>query len=339
MRWLINHKNSIIAIATPIFLIGLMMLITQSALFKSNTSALAIGVSTDLILVIPLIYYMLVRKTKIPNITVVPLLFLCIAIGSYIIPTEEQSLINIFKSWGLPLIEIFILFTVIKKIRKGILLFKTKKGTSPDFYNILKATCNELLPKGVSLVFVTEIAVFYYGFAKWTKRVLKQNEYSYHKKSGTISLLAGILLIIVIETIALHFLILKWSETAAWIVTFISIYTGLQIFGFMKSLSQRPYKIEKDALLLSYGIMNETRIEFNDIVVIDVTSKDLNENNLNRKLSFFGNLESHNVVLHLKSENTLISLYGIHRKFKTLAFFVDNPIEFEAQLNKAINGI
>ena len=339
MRKLLYYKNSIIALGTPVFLIGLMLFLVKSPLFKSNTSALAIGVSADLILTIPLIYYLLVRRTNIPNITVVPLLFLCTAFGFYIIPAEEQGLLNIFKTWGLPLIELFILFTIIKNLRKGIQLFKKKQGTSPDFYSILKATCNELLPKGVSAVFATEITVFYYGFVKWTKRHLKQNEYSYHKNSGTISLLIGILLIIVIETVALHFFILKWDETVAWIVTILSIYTGLQIFGFMKSMTQRPFKIEKDTLQLSYGIMNETRIDLNTIESIVLTSKDLEEGKHNRKLSIFGDLESHNVILHLKTENTLKGIYGINRKYKVLAFYVDNRFEFEKQLNQAITEL
>lgn len=338
MKITISYKNSIIAIGVPVLLIGLMVLIVQSPLFKINSTDLSIAVSTDLILTIPMIYYLLVRKTSIPNITVIPILFICTAVGSYIIPDEKQNLLNVFKTWGLPLIELFILFTIIKNLRKGILHFKKNKGTSPDFYTILKATCNELLPKGVSAVFATEIAVFYYGFLNWAKRPLTKNEYSYHKNSGTISLLFGLLLIIAIETVALHFFILKWNETAAWFVTIISIYTGFQIFGFLKSMSQRPILINKNKLLLSYGIMSETEIELQNIESIELTSRDLKKEKLNRKLSVFGDLESHNVILHLKTENTLKGLYGINRKFKSLALFVDDHLEFEKKINRVIDN-
>ena len=183
---------------------------------------------------------------------------------------------------------------------------------------------------------VTEIAVFYYGFIYWKKRKLKENEFSYHKDSGTIALLIAIIFIVAIETVVFHILLTKWSSIAAWILTFLSIYSGIQIFGFLKSMIKRPITIENDKLYLRYGIMNEATIDLKDIDTIEVSSKDIELNKETRKLSFLGELESHNIVIRLKEDNTLIGLYGMKRKFKNLVFFVDDKIEFRNRINNAL---
>ena len=258
--------------------------------------------------------------------------FIC----SIILPLENQYYLNLFKTWLLPIVELSVLSFVIYNIRKGIKSYKRKKEFSIDFFTTLKNTCYEILPKKAVIPVVTEIAVFYYGFLYWKKKKLKANEFSYHKNSGTITLLIAIILIVTIETVAFHSLLAKWSNIAAWVFTSLSIYSGFQLFGFLKSMFKRPILIENGKLFLRYGIMNETTITIKNIDSIEVTSKGIKFNKETRKLSFLGELESHNVVIHLKEENILIGLYGIKRKFKTLALHVDDKIKFSNTINSII---
>lgn len=320
----------------PLLIIGLLVFITKSNIFSTNPTTLSIGVTFDLLLTVPLVYFLLIRKTNIPKTTVVPFLIVGIIICSLILPTENQYYLNLFKTWVLPIVELSILSFVIFKVRKGIKRYKLNKTESFDFFTTLKSTCYEILPKSVVIPVVTEIAVFFYGFVHWKKRKLKDNEFSYHKDSGTVTLLIAIIFIVAIETITFHILLSKWNTTVAWILTFLSIYSGIQIFGFVKSMFKRPISIENNKLFLRYGIMNETTIDLTNIDSIEISSKDIELNTETRKLSFLGELESHNVVIRLKKENTLIGLYGIKRTYRNLALHVDNKIEFKNQINNAL---
>jgi len=317
-------------------IIGLMVFIAKTSLFQMNPNNLAIGITFDLLLTAPFIYFLLIRKTSIPKTTVVPFLILGVIICSIILPQENQHYLSLFKTWILPLVELSVLSYVIYNIRKGIKSYKQKKDLSFDFFTTLKNTCYEILPKNVVIPVVTEIAVFYYGFIYWKKRELKENEFSYHKDSGTITLLIAIIFIVAIETVVFHILLAKWSNLAAWILTFLSIYSGIQLFGFLKSMFKRPISIENGKLFLRYGIMNEAIIDLKDIDSIEISSKDIELNKETRKLSFLGELESHNIIIRLKEENTLIGLYGMKRKFKNLAFYVDDKIEFKKRINNAL---
>lgn len=332
----LNPKKLVIIFAIPLFIIGMMVLLAKSSFFNANPSSFSIGIIFDLLFTVPLIYFLLIRKTTIPKTTVIPFLIVGIVICSLILPAENQQYLNFFKTWLLPIVELFILSFVIYNLRKGIKHYKINKSETFDFYTTLKKTCYEMLPKAVVVPVVTEIAVFYYGFIYWKKTKLKDNEFSYHKNSGTIPLLIAIMGIVAIETVTVHILLAKWSNTAALIFTILSIYSGIQIFGFLKSMLKRPIVIEKNKLFLRYGIMTETTIDLKNIESVELSSKDIEFNKETRKLSPLGALESHNVVIRLKEENTFTGLYGIKRKYKVLALYVDDKIEFQEQINKSL---
>ena len=314
----------------PILLTGSLVLLSGSPLFTRQPEALSLGITLDLLLTVPLLYFLLIRKTSIPNTTVIPVLLLGVLVGSAILPADSQHYLDVFKTWGLPVVEAGVLFYVLFRLRQGIRRLRIRSGSTPDFFTALKGTCEEFLPKGLVIPVVTEIAVFYYGFVSWRPRKLQENEFSYHKDSGTIPLLAAIIFIVAIETVVFHTLLLKWSATAAWILTAVSIYSGIQLFGFLKSMLKRPISIEGDRLLLRYGIMAETDIEIRNIASVEISSSDLEFTDQTRKLSFLGSLESHNLIIRLKEENQLTGLYGRTRKFRNLALYMDDKTRFAA---------
>ena len=320
----------------PLLIVGLMVFLTKTSSFQMNPDDLAMGITFDLILTVPFVYFMLIRKTSIPKTTVVPFLIFGVVTCSIILPLENQYYLSLFKTWILPVVELSVVGYVVYNIRKAIKSFKQKKGFSVDFFTTLKNTCHEILPKNLVTPVVTEIAVFYYGFFYWKKRKLETNEFSYHKDSGTVALLMAIILVVAIETVALHVLLEKWSYVAAWILTFLSIYSGIQIFGFLKSMFKRPISIENDKLFLRYGIMNESILDLKNIHSVEISSKDIEINEKTRKLSFLGALESHNIIIHLKKESTMTGLYGVKRNFKNLALHVDDKVEFKNQMDNAL---
>lgn len=335
MKGTIHINRNLINFGIPLTLLGILILLMKSSFLNGN-DALNFAITADLLLTVPLVYFLLIRKSEIPNTTVIPVMIIGLLIGSYFLPQESQSYLTIFKTWALPVIEISILTFVIIKVRRALKKFKDLKGSTPDFYNAVKGTCYEILPKKLVLPFATEVAVFYYGFINWKTKEIHENEYTYHKNSGTPALLGGFIMIIGIETVALHFLLARWSIVAAWVLTALSVYTAIQVFGFAKSLSKRPISINKDSLTLKYGILNEVEVPFTDIDKVVLSGKSLEKNDLTKTLSPLGELESHNVIIHLKKENELVGLYGMKKKFKLLGLHIDKPIEFNEKMENAL---
>ncbi|MGY0408768.1 MAG: hypothetical protein ACWIPJ_10515, partial [Polaribacter sp.] len=243
---------------------------------------------------------------------------------------------DFLKYWFFPFFEFFIFGFLIFNVRKISNKSKKKNGENADFFTVLKKVTFELVPNKISIALATEIAVLYYGFFNWKKRILKNNEFSYHKESGTITVLVAFMVSGAIEIFILHKLLLKWSSTAAWILTAISLYTVIQIYGILRSLPKRPFIIEKNGIFLRYGILSETHINFKTIESIEIFSKDIEKNDKTRNLSPFGKIEGYNILIKLKEDNVLHSLYGIKREYNTLIFFVDKKNEFTEQVKNAL---
>ena len=61
------------------------------------------GSSVDLALIIPLVYFLFIRKTSIPKITVVPVFILSLTLAFQIIPSNYHNTLSIFEMMVAPL--------------------------------------------------------------------------------------------------------------------------------------------------------------------------------------------------------------------------------------------
>jgi hypothetical protein len=327
----ISTTRLLIAFGLPLGLLTALILIMK-CLPSSEVPGLNLAVTVDLLITVPLVYFLLIRSTTIPKFTVLPMVIVGLIIGYYLLPKEGQSYLELFKSWVLPLLELGILVAVIVKVRSIIGSFKNERSSSSDFYTALKIACHQVLPNRVAMLFATEIAVIYYGFINYSRRSINKNEFTYHKKSGTQALLGGLILVIGIESLALHFLLSIWSNTAAWIFTAIGVYTAIQMLGFARSLSQRPIYYDNNSLILRYGILSEMEISLANIQSVSVSKKNLEKNSWTRKLSPLGELESHNVLIELKTESEWTGLYGFRKKCRVIALHLDDPESFNEKV-------
>lgn len=331
----LSLKETLLLFGLPLFILVSLALFASSDIALSN-SLISKSITLDLIITIPFIHWVLIRKKDISKFSVLSFFVIGVLIASFVIPEENQSFISFIKNWILPFIELGIITVIILKIRKTIQVYKHTKNSSPDFFTILKKTCSDVFPKKISAVLAMEIAVFYYGFISWKKITPKENEYTYHKDGNSISIFIGILMIVIIETFVLHKMILKSNPSIAWIVGIMSIYSFVQIFGFAKSLTKRPITIDGDVLYIRYGIMSEITIPISDIGTIEFSSVVFDKET--RRLSHLGELDSHNMLIRLKEQSTgtKIGLYGIKRNFKAIAFHVDQKNKFKDDLEQLI---
>lgn len=321
----------------PLLLMGAMVLLVQSSFFLSNPSTLSIGITLDMVLTAPFVYFLLIRKRDIPKTTVVPLFILGIVIASFILPKENQFLLSQIKHWVLPVVEIGVLGFTFFKIRQTIQRYKQEKSQSVDFFTALKQFAPQIVPKKVSPLFVSEIAVIYYSFLAWKKKELKENEFSYHLKSGSTALFMVFIFMILIETTAIHLLLHHYYPIAAWILLFLSLYTVIQVFGIMRSLRHRPIIVEEDALKLCYGMFAETTVPFDQIEKVEILRRSLKDDEKEIvRFSLLKGAEKPNILLQVKEERTVEKIYGLKKNYRTLVFYVDDKEHFLEILQQKI---
>ncbi len=330
------HLQKISIYGITLFLILFSLFTIKTNAFKTNTNILSFGVTADLLFFIPLIYYLVIRKTKISNKSVSLLLTVNLLLATVFIPKQNQIYLDFFKNWLLPILELLLIASLIYSVKKAI---KNRKDIqkNTDFFSLLKQVTLQIVPKKMAIPLATEIAVFYYGFISWRKKKLAKNEFSYHKNSGIITILIGFIISGVIEIFVLHKILLKWNETAAWILTILSIYTIIQIYGIIRALPKRPICIDTNGIHLKYSILNEVFIHYDNLKNIDFYTKEIDKNGTLKHFSPFGKLTGNNIKIELKNEQTTIGFYGIKQKIKSIVLYIDNPSEFIKQIENNIN--
>lgn len=321
-------KIDLIAIFAPLCLFVICYLIIVLTPFPP--SELITAITLDFVITVPLVYFLFIRKSKIPNYTVVSFFVASIFIASFIVPQEHNSLISYIVRYLVPLLELGVLGVLLLKfiqISKGL---RRNENQQLDFYDKLKLVCEQSLPKSVATFLASEIAVVYYTFRLGPKKLLKDNEFSYHKKSGSVMIMGILSFIILIETFAMHIMIDHWSSTVAWGLFILSMYTLLQVFALARSFAHRPNYIDGDArtVCLRYGFFTDTVFQIEDIERIEQTARSLPAKAKMVKFSPLGSLDNHNLVLYLKKPCNIKNVYGKDKVAKTVAVYIDNKKDF-----------
>ncbi len=326
-------SNPFIRIFPVPVLFLILYLLADIAITHPDKELIFVGISLDLLIVVPFVYFLLIRTTEIPKFTMLPVIIGGLVVGLFIIPPANQQILQFFRNYLLPLIELAVVFVVILKVRRvrGNYLHKRKEL---DFFSSLAKACGEVLPGVAANVLAMEIAVIYYAIFRWGSRSYNNEEFTNYKNSNIRLLLVVISFLTLAETFIFHLVLVRWSEIAAWILTGLSLYTFFQILGILKSIPDRPVILTQDFLKLRYGIVAEANIPLNSIVSIEKIQGSVPNMNEFSNCSLLGELEEYNLAVILDTETELTSLYGRKKQVRKLLFYVDEPDRLISRLGR-----
>lgn len=318
----------------PFLIFLFLVFLPKSSAFLKAPNSVSTGILLDLLLTIPLLYFLIIRKTKIPKFTTVYVVLFGIIAAGFIIPPAQQDLLSKVKNFAIPVLELGIISIIIYKLFALKSSFNEVKST--DFYDRLLIACQEIFPNRIGKLLSTEIAVFYYLFAPNKKTTQKEFEFTYFKKSGIKSIIGALVFILIIETVVLHFVLEEWNTKIAWLLTILGTYAIIQIVSILRSMNKRliSFDFENESLELRYGFGSQTSIAFESIDKIDRSRKSKSNDKDNISLSLFDLVDSKNITLYLKEEHTLHKIYGIEKKYKSISFFIDDINLFIDHLDK-----
>lgn len=331
-------RINLITFGLPLLVILASVFVALSSLTKTHPEVTAL-LAYDLAVLSPLLYFFLIRKRKISKLTVIPFIMVGIVLATILLPEDQHGHLNILKAIAIPAIEVFIIAMI---LRKAYFLSRSMKANAlktDDGYSMIRKSSKEVFGNGkFTNILISEIAVLYYALIAWKKKALGANEFSNYKDSGTVSLLWGLILVMFIETMTLHFLLAKWNILAAWVLTVLSIYSAIMVFGHLKALARRPSLIAEDKLILKNGLIATITIDMKDIEKVELFNGQMSEPD-----KFIGNLglakesNDHNVAMYFSKTQTIEKFYGITQKCDRLVFFIDDKNDFLEKVKSKLN--
>jgi hypothetical protein len=333
-----TKPNWLLAIALPALVFLACFLITFLPQFRQNGLVISTAILGDLLITAPLLYFLAIRKSATPRITVLRVLIVGLLVAGWLLPATGNSMLGFIKTWIAPLLEAIVIFYVARAFYTAAKKAKLANDGPVDFLRHCRTMLGTVTssPKAGNII-GSEIAVFYYAFfARGDKDIDYQSRFSMYQQNGIRLVLGSILGVLLIEAAGMHFLLALWNGVAAWIITGLSLYTCLQLFAHIRAIRARPTIIGKDELWVRNGMAGDAMVDFNNIDKLELT-RHLPKGREVVKIALLKGMEAHNMVLYLKEPITVTKIFGIKKTTDTVAFFVDRPKDFAAMLQIKID--
>ena len=293
-----------------------------------NANAVAVGVTCDLVLIVPALYYLLlVRGRRWPAFSLVPVFIVCLLAASWILPAEHHGLLTGLELAAVPL-ELGLLGYIGWRAGRSVRSARRhmREGGADAFSAIRSAARETIGVPRVADMLAQELAMFYYAFGSWRTPLPPAGDgfTSYRKNSYSVFLFA-IVMVLVIETIAVHLAIyMLWSTVLAWILTAISLYTLIWMIGDWRALRLRTSTVTPDSIQIRLGTRWDVEIPRNDVDYVGPPTA-LAGNVRPLKLVLIGEPD---VEIRLSRPVTARGIYGLRRTSTIVHLQVDDPARF-----------
>ncbi|MCH2233153.1 MAG: hypothetical protein MK078_02785 [Crocinitomicaceae bacterium] len=328
-----------------LFLLPLSVLVVAILLAKSqflhgntdsNSADIALGVTLDLTLTLPLLYFLAIRKTRVPKITLIPVFVFGLVLAKFLLPNDHHSIADFIQAFVLPMVEFVVVSFIGYKVYTIRKAFKAAQERKIDFYEAFLGAAVEVTKnKKLSHFLTTEIAAIGYAFFIWKKPARAENEFTIYKDSANLAIFGAVILAIVAEGFAIHFWIERYSPVAAWILSIASAYFLIQILGHIKAIKRRYVSIEEDKIIYRYGIFGRVEIPKDLIEKIEVSNFDFKipEGRKIQRVNLLNEVEGANIAFYLKEEIEVEKIYGIKKVGDVLVLHVDDAKRFQSECN------
>ena len=224
------------------------------------------AITFDLVVAIPALFYLLVvRATRVPAIAVVPVFLGSLLGAALVLPAEHRRYLELLERLVVPA-ELLLLGYVGLRIHRGRSAPTAGRGDLPDR---LRATLGQVLPSPLAAAAVAhEAALLGYALLAWRARPdVREGELGFttHRGNGYGGVLAAAAFAVVVETVGIHLLVERWSATAAWVLTGLSVYGLVWLLGHFQAVRLRPVLLAADALHVRIGLLWSVRVPYGDV--------------------------------------------------------------------------
>jgi hypothetical protein len=230
------------------------VVIARSRAFAANPDVAAWGITFDLTLSIPALYWFFVVRTgKARPLTLAPLFIAGTVLATALIPRPQQQFLHALETFVAPAVELFLIAALVVRIRAA----RREPARSNDPYERIAAAARGIVGEGiVATAIASEMAMFYYAFFCWRKHPeeTKGTPFTVHERSGWGSIVVCIMVLIVAESAGMHLLLRIWSHTAAWIWLSMDVWAIVWLTGDYHALRLRRSSVDEDGLHIRYGM-------------------------------------------------------------------------------------
>ena len=309
------------------------VMVTHTRAFSQHPAVLSVGVLFDLVFVTTGIFYWIVaRPLHLTTNRIVLIALLMLRVALFILP-QSSSLPNQLWPFLLALSEGVVLIVAGVRIRTITRTYRQLRP-SADVETALRGSLAAVFGEKAAGVILGEGLMLYYVLLGWRLQSdipAGSQVVTTHRESGQVALTTGLVLVGVIEGVAAHLLLARWNPAVAFWVTMLSIYGMLFFVADIIATLKRPSYLTADHLHLRLGVRWQGQIPRSAIADATFVHEKPAKQSDRLNGAF---LTAPNVLLTLAEPVEISGPYGLQKKVRQVAVFVDDRATFVQMLKE-----
>lgn len=293
------------------------------------------AVTTDLTVVVPALWYLLVARPRgWSATTVLPVFVAAVAVAGFILPSGRRQLLDAAGLLAAPA-ELVVLWLVVRRVRRIAHASRAGAGAGDTLQAIREATRQVLGPSRLADALAYEFALLRYAFVSWRAAPETRPDavaFTYHRRSGYPALVGALILVICAEGAGVHVMLRGLSPTLAWTLTALSAYSILWLVGDARAASLRPILLSSDELLLRLGLRWTVRVPREAVTAVGDAPLGSSQRNVDLCLALPGRPW---FLVELAAPVEAVGLYGRRKLVRRIGVSSDDP----ARLREALGAL
>ena len=319
---------TITIIAAFIFFGGVLILHIVPLAAKDK---IADGLLADFVITFPALFYLvIIRPLKISPKKLLLVISLSCGVAYLVLPQHQREYILQVRKLTAVAEIAFIIYAVTKfnKLRRAYLAHKA--AFADPVYNLRSAMAVIMGESFGVKIIASELAVLRYGLLFWKKEQAAESctgGFTTHREFGYIALWCIFVFAMLVEIVAFHFLLRKWSNTAAIIVTVLSCYGFILFIADLSAILKRKILVNNNQLILRTGLRWRAVTTISNISSVEKIRYDYHST----AAYFKGGItsKSGNALITFNDPVIIEKLYGASKSFNTILMNIDDVELFE----------
>lgn len=292
-----------------------------------ESQEVVLGSLIDLLIVMPILFFLYYKKFTWKLL--IGLVAIGCIIAKFAIPSQILEPFAFITTGGLLVevtiiaIELILLLSFIIYIPK--IIAQVRADSRPRLFAyhsvVEKRTSNRLVH-----ILAEELLVFYYAFFSWRKKPTVG--ITLHQGTSYMALQIMLIHSIVLESVGLHWWLHSKAPMFSIILLIINIYGLFFLIANLQAMRLNPIQTTDKGLYLSFGLMKQTYIEFDQIEEIIMDNEQLQLKKQKNRAEFICTEFEEvfpNVLLKMKAPQKIKFMYGFKKHYEYIAIKCDDP--------------
>ena len=259
--------------ASTVFVLLVLALVSSSA-YAMEAARVGPAVLVDLTIGLPILgYVFLVRTGRIHVGVLVPLALTGLAVGWLTVPDAELHLADAVRTLAMAL-EGGLLVLLVLRVRRIRRYRHEVSGTRPYAADEWREALMRGMGARAGAIVFGELAILWYAVLGWKGAApssVNDTAFPGHRLNAYPAVVGALLLVVAIETVAVHLLVGLWLEPLAWGLTALGVYSMVWVFGDLNAARAMPSRINDRGIVVRTGLRWRAEIPWSDIVAVSRT--------------------------------------------------------------------